>query len=195
MKTLTILLQANLGQSKPIALIEILILLLVAIVIGWWLARLVVGGRVKDLKADIEAKRMELVACQQAKKQDPVAPVPAPVVVAPVAVATEFVVAEPPVSSLAEDPVVIIKTTPDDLTIVEGIGPKIKELLHSNGVLSFAQLAASTPEQLKAILDQAGPNYRIHDPSTWAAQALMAAEGKWDELRKWQDELYKGKVK
>ncbi|MEJ6796117.1 MAG: 50S ribosomal protein L21, partial [Flavobacteriales bacterium] len=29
---------------------------------------------------------------------------------------------------------------------------------------------------------------------TWPAQAKMAAEGKWDELKKWQDELDGGKA-
>jgi len=28
------------------------------------------------------------------------------------------------------------------------------------------------------------------DPQTWAAQAQLAADGKWDELKKWQDVQY-----
>jgi hypothetical protein len=30
------------------------------------------------------------------------------------------------------------------------------------------------------------------NPSTWPAQAKMAAEGKFDELKKWQEELKDG---
>ena len=26
-------------------------------------------------------------------------------------------------------------------------------------------------------------------PATWPKQAKMAADGKWDELKKWQDEM------
>ena len=31
-------------------------------------------------------------------------------------------------------------------------------------------------------------------PGTWPEQAKMAHEGRWDELKKWQDELDGGKV-
>ena len=43
--------------------------------------------------------------------------------------------------------------------------------------------------KIKAILDDAGGRYKSHDPTTWSEQAQMAADGKWDELKKWQDEL------
>ena len=33
-----------------------------------------------------------------------------------------------------------------------------------------------------------------HTPDTWPAQAQMAADGKWDELKVWQDELDGGKA-
>lgn len=34
----------------------------------------------------------------------------------------------------------------------------------------------------------------MHDPTTWPDQAALARDGKWDELKKWQDELNKGKA-
>jgi predicted flap endonuclease-1-like 5' DNA nuclease len=80
----------------------------------------------------------------------------------------------------------------DDLTKVEGIGPKIKELLYNAGIYTFEQLSKTATDKLKQILDDAGPRYRMHKPLTWAQQAKMAAEGKWDELKKWQDELKGG---
>ena len=80
-------------------------------------------------------------------------------------------------------------TNPDDLKKVEGIGPKIEELLNNAGISTWRALSESSVETLKGILDEAGPRYRIHDPGTWAEQAKMAHEGKWDELSAWQDDL------
>jgi hypothetical protein len=84
-------------------------------------------------------------------------------------------------------------TKKDDLKIVEGIGPKIEVLFNNDGIYTFAELAATSVEKMKAILDAAGPRFQIHNPSTWANQAALARDGKWDELKKWQDALYKGK--
>ena len=81
----------------------------------------------------------------------------------------------------------------DDLTKIEGIGPKIKELLINGGLPTFAAVAAATPEQIKEILTNAGARYARHNPGTWPKQAEMAAAGQWDELKKWQDELDGGK--
>ena len=81
----------------------------------------------------------------------------------------------------------------DDLKKVEGIGPKIEELLNKAGVHTFSQLAATSPDAVKAILTEAGNRYKTHDPTTWPRQAGLAAEGKWEELEKWQDELDGGK--
>lgn len=85
-------------------------------------------------------------------------------------------------------------TKKDDLKIVEGIGPKIEELFNNAGIFTFAELADTSAEKMKAILDAAGPRFQIHNPATWADQAALARDGKWDELKKWQDELYKGKA-
>ncbi len=82
----------------------------------------------------------------------------------------------------------------DDLKIVEGIGPKIEELLHKAGIKTWKALSDTSEGRIKEILDAAGPSYQIHDPSTWAKQAGLADQGKWDELKKWQDELDAGKA-
>ncbi len=81
----------------------------------------------------------------------------------------------------------------DDMKIIEGIGPKIEQLLKGGGIQSWADLAAADVERLKEILDAAGPRYQIHDPSTWPAQAKFAAEGKFDELKEYQDMLIGGR--
>jgi large subunit ribosomal protein L21 len=81
----------------------------------------------------------------------------------------------------------------DDLRKVEGIGPKIAELFNAAGIMTFADLGATSVDKLNEILAEAGGNYKSKDPGTWPAQAALAAEGKWDELKKWQDELDGGK--
>jgi len=83
---------------------------------------------------------------------------------------------------------------PDEYKKIEGIGPKIEELLHTAGLATFADLAAAPLEKLKGILSDAGSRYTMHDPTTWPQQSKLAADGKWDELKKLQDELDGGKV-
>ena len=80
----------------------------------------------------------------------------------------------------------------EDLTKIEGIGPKIQELLYKAGIYSYADLGKASKKTLSGILDAAGSRYQMHDPSTWAKQAKMAASGKWEALLKWQDELNGG---
>ena len=82
----------------------------------------------------------------------------------------------------------------DDLKKIEGIGPKIAEILAASGIITYSDLAASNADSLRSTLEAAGNRYKSHDPSTWADQAKMAAEGKWDELKVWQDELDGGRV-
>lgn len=81
----------------------------------------------------------------------------------------------------------------DDLEKIEGIGPKISEVLTAAGIATFAQLAEATPEQIREILDNAGSQFAAHDPATWPKQAALAAAGNWDELKTWQDELLGGR--
>ena len=76
----------------------------------------------------------------------------------------------------------------DDLKKVEGIGPKIAEILNNNGVMTWAQLADTSVETIQTWLEAAGPRYKSKNPGSWPKQAKMAAEGKWEELEKWQDE-------
>jgi len=82
-------------------------------------------------------------------------------------------------------------TKADDLKKVEGIGPKIAETLSAAGITTFAELAKAKPAKIAEIIADVRGN---HVTDTWPAQAKMAAEGKWDELKKWQDELDGGKA-
>lgn len=81
---------------------------------------------------------------------------------------------------------------PDDLKIIEGIGPKIESILHDAGIKTFAELAAASPSQLEKIVrEDAG--IRVAFPDTWPEQGRLAAEGKWDELEKLKDDLQGGR--
>jgi large subunit ribosomal protein L21 len=87
------------------------------------------------------------------------------------------------------------KAKKDDLTIVEGIGPKIAELLIADGIVTFADLASAKVETLAEILAKAGSRFSTHKPDTWPQQAALARDGKMDELKALQDVLDGGKVK
>ena len=78
-------------------------------------------------------------------------------------------------------------TKPDDLTKIEGIGPKAAEALVAAGVATYGDLAKSKADDVKTILTDASPRLAHLDPTSWAKQAKMAADGKWDELKEWQD--------
>ena len=81
----------------------------------------------------------------------------------------------------------------DDLTQIEGIGPKIQEILASRGIHTFAQLAAERAEHLREILEGAGSRFRMADPVTWPEQAQLAADGQWEQLADLQDRLKGGR--
>ena len=85
-------------------------------------------------------------------------------------------------------------TSKDNLTKIEGIGPKVNELMNAAGIFTFAQLAEASYEQLKSILTDAGSRYQMMEPATWPQQAALAADGKWDELKVLQDKLDGGRI-
>ena len=87
-----------------------------------------------------------------------------------------------------------MKIVEDDLKIVEGIGEKIDAILKKNGIVTWHQLSQTEPQRISEILlTDGGPNYKIHDPKTWPAQALLAYEGKWKQLKDYQDQLIGGR--
>lgn len=85
------------------------------------------------------------------------------------------------------------KIKENDLKIIEGIGPKIETLFNEAGITTWKILSETSTEKLQSILDVGGENYAMHNPSTWAKQALMAYQGKWQELKDWQANLLGGK--
>ncbi len=81
------------------------------------------------------------------------------------------------------------KVKADDLTFIEGIGPKIAELLTTAGIPTWKALSEASFDQLKEVLVNAGNRYQMHNPTTWPKQAAMAVNGEWEELEKYQDYL------
>ena len=92
-------------------------------------------------------------------------------------------------TEIVESPV--STTMPDDLKIVEGIGPKVQGVLNGIGIYSFKQLAEADLAAVRSALEVAG--YRYMDPRSWPEQAALAADGRWDELKIMQENLKAGR--
>lgn len=96
-----------------------------------------------------------------------------------------------------EDAEVILNAEPvsafelDDLKKIEGIGPKVANLLNENGISTFAQLAEIPVEKLTEILEV--NKLQMMNPVSWPKQAQLAAAGDWETLEKLQDDLKGGR--
>ena len=87
----------------------------------------------------------------------------------------------------------ISTSKPDDLKKIEGIGPKIAQILNDAGIYTFSNLSQTPTDRLKNILAEAGNRYKMHDPQTWPNQAALAAAGEWEKLKELQDVLDGGR--
>jgi ribosomal protein L30 len=81
------------------------------------------------------------------------------------------------------------KIKADDLKIVEGIGPAIEKLLHEGGIKTWKDLANTPAAKVKSLLDAGGPRMAMHNPATWAEQAKLLVDEKWEAFKKLTDEL------
>lgn len=79
----------------------------------------------------------------------------------------------------------------DDLTKIEGIGPKIASVFVENKIDTFAKLAKADVKKLEGILEE--NKLSQHEPKTWPKQAKLAVDEKWDELKELQEKLDGGK--
>lgn len=127
---------------------------------------------------------------QTAEAAEPVEPAEPPVAEA-AAPAESVEETEPPVAESAA-PVESPAAAPDDLTLIEGIGPKISAALVAAGVDTFAKLAALQPSEIEQIVRAAGVRM-VGKAETWAKQAALAAEGKFEELKAYQATLSGGR--
>lgn len=97
-----------------------------------------------------------------------------------------------PNSSLSDDKWSVAIGT-DKLQIIEGVGPKMEEVLKANNIMNFSSLANVSNEYLREILNKYGEKYRIIDPNTWPKQAGLANDKKWNELIELQKNLNAGR--
>ena len=80
----------------------------------------------------------------------------------------------------------------DDLELIEGIGPKIAELLKAAGIDTFAALAKASVEKVQEVLEAGGSKFNLAKPETWAEQAALAAAGDWAAFDKLTEALVGG---
>jgi len=157
-------------------LIIVVLLAFLALVIWWWLRR----GEGEEAKLAAPARPEVAV---RASAVEEVA-IRAPAIEA--ADAQEGLRFAAPVPSLPQEP--------DDLKLIEGIGPKIAAVLQAAGILTFAQLAETSVDRLRQILEEANPNLlRLANPTTWPEQASLAARGDWEAFEQLQATLKGGR--
>jgi large subunit ribosomal protein L21 len=80
----------------------------------------------------------------------------------------------------------------DDIELIEGIGPKIAQVLATNGITTFAKLAEAKADDITAMLKASGGRFVLANAGTWAEQAALLRDGKMDEFKKLCDELVGG---
>ena len=149
----------------------------------WWLGikvGLVVGLIVWWWLENQDKKNTKNAASETAMNNHPSIPLPMDELYS-----AEPTITAPPAPS-ADQP-----TGGDNLTKIEGIGPKINRTLQQAGIQTYQQLAASEPAVLKQILLDA--NIRIGFPETWPEQAALAAKADWTGLKEFQSELQGGR--
>ncbi len=80
----------------------------------------------------------------------------------------------------------------DDLEVVEGVGPKVNELLRGAGITTWRQLSNTSPDRIREILNAGGERFRILNPNSWPKQAKLLADGDMDGFKKYADYLVAG---
>ncbi|MEZ0396629.1 MAG: helix-hairpin-helix domain-containing protein [Anaerolineales bacterium] len=79
----------------------------------------------------------------------------------------------------------------DDLVSLEGIGPKVAQVLKEAGITTFAALAEADAAKVQEILNAAG--LQMMNPEGWIEQAKLAAKGDTEGLARLQAELKGGR--
>lgn len=161
-------------DSLPVAVVEIALLLIAAAALGWMLAKAIIKKRIDNLQTIIEEKKFELAHYRTLTNETVDYPI-----------ATN--------ASKTVYPKISPDHAPDDLKIIQGIGPKIEEILNREGIHTFEQLTETSLLRIAGILKKAGPRFQLQDPSSWPEQASLAREQKWEELEKLKIKLISGR--
>jgi predicted flap endonuclease-1-like 5' DNA nuclease len=89
----------------------------------------------------------------------------------------------PPKPDLVEGSRVMgVPVVNNDFTLIEGVGPRIAQLLVDKGITTWWALANSDVELLRSVLREAGPKFQVHDPRSWPQQARLLAFGEWEKF-------------
>lgn len=161
-------------DSLPIAVAEITVLLTAAAAAGWFLAKVIIKKRIDNLQQLIEEKKYELTQYRTLTNTT----------------------VDYPIATNAHKtvyPTISPDHAPDDLKVIEGIGPKIEEILNKEGIHTYEQLMETSLLRIASFLKKAGPRYQLHDPSTWPQQAGLAKQQKWEELERLKLKLISGR--
>lgn len=139
-----------------------------------------VAGERDRLRAELDEVRRGSAPSSPAEPpaEPPIGRTPAPAPADPAP--ADSVSAEPDLAAAAA--AIGSRIVADDLTVVEGIGPKIADLCHGIGIRTWADLAETEVSLLRTMLNDAGQRFKAHDPGTWPQQAALLARGAWDEF-------------
>lgn len=166
--------------------------LVLGVAIGWLLRSIRATRQLRAARAHHpDAAELARLRARLAELEPASAPVPEPA--APVAVAERPVpepaapeasepVAAPPDAPADEPPAGGAPYPLDDLTVIEGIGPEIAQLINRIGIHTWAELADTEVSLLRTMLADAGPDFADHRPDTWPEQAAHLAAGRWDDF-------------
>jgi predicted flap endonuclease-1-like 5' DNA nuclease len=169
-------------------LVFILIVLLVTAILGYIIGYLSKKAKyakaLAALQSEIDSRQSEIVSMQNEMKQ--------------LKLKLEACLQQKekllPFNAAAAKDIFKSKIVENDLKIVEGIGGKIESILNKRGIVTWLQLSQTSADTIKEILlSDGGPSYAIHEPKTWPSQALLAHEGKWAQLKEYQDQLTAGR--
>ncbi len=179
------------SNDVPVSLL-LIGLALIVIGIGGWLIMLRPWEKFDDLKTpyytgheehtaekagDAEAHAVAAPVVAEAAAPVAVKPVKAapPVEAAAKPIEAKPVKAASPVEAAAPAPAVAAVAA-DDLTLIEGIGPKSAEALKAAGITTFAQVAKMSPEELEKIVKEKKVRL-VGTTEHWPRQAEIAATG------------------
>ena len=193
--------------TLSMALLWVTLAVLLGIVIGWLMRSVVAGRQIERARANhldnVELERLRgrvaelepIVAERDQLRGDldecrsvpvPATP-PAADLVAPVDPPEPLAAVEPgpergpDLTGAAE--VLGTRIELDDLTVIDGIGPKIADLCDGIGIQTWRDLASTEVSLLRTMLHDAGARFRSHDPATWPEQAALLAAGRWADFR------------
>ncbi|WP_221390838.1 hypothetical protein [Dyadobacter sp. NIV53] len=165
------------STTRQMAIFEIVAILSVAALLGYLLSQLLMSSRLRILRAEVEQRQNDLRECRYMLIYDTSF------------IAEPVVKIQPKIEHKISEPVSV---SPDDLKIIEGIGPKIEEILNKHDIYNYSVLADTSPVRISAILRSAGPRFQMHDPTSWPQQAALAKNGKWEQLNEMKRRLISG---